>query len=391
MRTALLIAMAVVLGGPSGQQPPLEGAVPFDSGWTLAGERTRIVRQAGLDVLELESGFAHRREIRLLDGVIDFDVRLTQRRSFVYVYFRVQSDGEREEFYLRPHKSNLPDAVQYAPVWQNRSAWQLHHGPGGTAAVPFDANRWTHVRVVIQGRAAALFVDDMKTPALLVPRLSRDPQAGSVSLGGFLPADVPGEGPIATFANVQVRPGTGPFDLTAPLAAAAVASAIGVESDGDASVVTTWSVSGAFVPQPAKGLPAVPPVAVTGEFRRLVTEPAGLLQLHRDVKVPDGSRVSAAVARIRLTAAAPRVVAFDLGFSDTATVVLNGVPIFAGEASYSFDRPRREGLIGFDQARLYLPLRAGENDLSVIVTDSFGGWGLMGRLVKAPDVKVEAR
>ena len=107
--------------------------------------------------------------------------------------------------------------------------------------------------------------------------------------------------------------------------------------------------------------------------------------------MPEGSRVSAVVARLVLTAAAPRVVAFDLGFSDTATVVLNGVPIFTGDASYSFDRPRREGLIGFDQARLYLPLQAGQNDLSVIVTDSFGGWGLMGRLVNAPDVTVGAR
>lgn len=383
--------MAVVLGEPGGQPQRLEGAVPFDARWTLAGERTRITRDGGLDVLQVESGFAHRREIRLRDGVIDFDVRLTERRSFVYVYFRVQDDGEREEFYLRPHKSSLPDAVQYAPVWQNRSAWQLHHGPGGTAAVPFDSSRWTHVRVVVQGRSAALFVDDMKTPALLVPRLAREPQAGSVSLGGFLPADVPGEGPIATFANVQIRPGVVPFDLTAAVAAASVASAINLASTGGTSVVTAWAVSRAYVPEPSDELPAVPPAALTGEFRRLATEPAGLLPLHRDVKVPEGSRVSAAVARIMLTAAAPRVVAFDLGFSDTATVVLNGVPIFTGDASYSFDRPRREGLIGFDQARLYLPLRAGDNDLSVIVADSFGGWGLMGRLVNAPDVRVEAR
>jgi hypothetical protein len=391
MRTALVIAMAVVLGGPSGQQPPLEGAVPFDSGWTLAGERTRIVRQAGLDVLEVESGFAHRREIRLLDGVIDFDVRLTDRRSFVYVYFRVQSDGEREEFYLRPHKSNLPDAVQYAPVWQNRSAWQLHHGPGGTAAVPFDAARWTHVRVVLQGRAAALFVDNMKTPALLVPRLSRDPQAGYVSLGGFLPVDVPGDGPIATFANVQVRQGIGPFDLTAALAASAVASAITPESTGDASVVTTWAVSRAYVPPSGQPSSSLPPASLTGEFRRLTAEATGLVQLHRDVKVPEGSRVSAAVARVTLTVRKARVTTFDLGFSDTATVFLDGVPIFQGDASYSFDRPRREGLIGFDQARLFLPLKAGRNDLSIVVSDSFGGWGIMGRVVAAADVKVEAR
>jgi hypothetical protein len=40
-------------------------------------------------------------------------------------------------------------------------------------------------------------------------------------------------------------------------------------------------------------------------------------------------------------------VAFDLGFSDVATVFVNGLQVFRGDASYSFDRPRREG-IGFD-------------------------------------------
>jgi hypothetical protein len=100
------------------------------------------------------------------------------------------------------------------------------------------------------------------------------------------------------------------------------------------------------------------------------------------VKAP-GEGPAAAVARLRVRAAQAGVYALDLGFSDIATVFLNGRPIFRGDASYSFDRPRREGLIGFDQARLYLPLVAGENDLAILLTDTFGGWGLMGRFVNA--------
>jgi len=69
---------------------------------------------------------------------------------------------------------------------------------------------------------------------------------------------------------------------------------------------------------------------------------------------------------------------------------VNGKPIFTGDASYSFDRPRREGLIGYDQARLYLALAAGDNDLSVVVSDSFGGWGLMGRFVGAAGLTLGA-
>ena len=73
------------------------------------------------------------------------------------------------------------------------------------------------------------------------------------------------------------------------------------------------------------------------------------------------------------------------------TVFLNGRPLFAGEASYSFDNPRREGLIELNQARVWLPLTAGDNELQILVSDTFGGWGLMGRLVDASGVEVDPR
>ena len=76
----------------------------------------------------------------------------------------------------------------------------------------------------------------------------------------------------------------------------------------------------------------------------------------------------------------------------TATThFVNGRPLFRGEGSYSYDAPRREGLIGFDQARLWLPLKAGENDLAVLVSDGFGGWGVMGRFADPRGLLVEPR
>jgi len=71
-------------------------------------------------------------------------------------------------------------------------------------------------------------------------------------------------------------------------------------------------------------------------------------------------------------------------------VFVNGQPVFRGEASYSY-AGRREGLIGFDQARLYLPLAAGANEVAVLLTDSFGGMGIMGRFPDGGGLVVEAR
>ena len=381
MRTSFAVLL-VLSTAPAVAQ---ERRLPFDQGWTLDGEKTAVVTADGRQALAVETGFAHRRDVSLMDGTIDFDVQLTSRRSFVYVYFRAVAGGDREEFYLRPHKSSLPDAVQYAPVWQGRSSWQLYHGPGATAAAGFVPGEWTHVRVVMQGRQAAIFVQDMTTPALFVPRLAREPQPGSISLGGFLPAGVPGDGPIARFSNVVVQPGVS-FDL-AKAAAAASAPAPAVPG---ATVIAAWSVSAAFVPKD-QAPRALPGGDATGAFTTLKADPGGLLELHRYVKIPQGARPWAAVARVNVRAERAGTYALELGFSDIATVFVNGTPTFRGDATYSFDRPRREGLIGFDQATVYLPLKAGDNDLAVLVSDVFGGWGLMGRFVSAPGLTVTAR
>jgi hypothetical protein len=223
----------------------------------------------------------------------------------------------------------------------------------------------------------------MTTPALLVPRMSRDPRPGYIALGAFLPAGVPGEGPVARFANVTVRPDHVPFDFTSALT---IAAPPGEASATEQGIIRAWSVSRSFAPND-EALPALPTPERLGGMQRLETEPGGLLQLHRHVRMPAEGKGTAALARVRVRADKPGAYAFDLGFSDVAIVFVNGLPIFRGDASYSFDRPRREGLIGFDQARLYLPLVAGENDVAVLVSDTFGGWGLMGRFVNISGLK----
>jgi hypothetical protein len=187
----LMLTLVVALAQPAGSERPL----PFGSGWELRGERTKVEREGDREILTVESGFAYRRDVEFVDGTIEFDVKVTRRRSFVYLLFRMQQDREHEEIYLRPHKSGLPDAAQYAPVWQGRSSWQLYHGPGGTSAVEFEPGRWTHVRLVVQGRRGALFVDDMQKPALLVPHLAREPKAGYIALRGSCRPAYPARGP----------------------------------------------------------------------------------------------------------------------------------------------------------------------------------------------------
>ena len=47
-------------------------------------------------------------------------------------------DGENyESFFVRPHQVGNPDSIQYTPVSNGISSWQLDHGEGFWASVPF--------------------------------------------------------------------------------------------------------------------------------------------------------------------------------------------------------------------------------------------------------------
>jgi hypothetical protein len=360
---------------------PAAGAdLPFSSGWELSPKGVRPERVDGRDALAFETGMAARRDVSLLDGTIEMDVQVTRRRSFVYVTFRMQDDREYEDFYLRPHKSGLPDAVQYAPVYQGQSAWQLYHGPGATAAVEFEPGAWTHLRLVLKGTRAAVFLGSGERP-VMVANLGREPKAGYIALRAFLPPDTPGSGPIARFANVVVRPNETPFDF----------STVQVESvPPSRGVIRQWAVSQTI---PATDDPpvALPAAEALGAFRAVDARANGLVELHRFVTLPKGSRVAACVARVKVRSATAGIRALDLGFSDRATVFVNGRPVFYADQGYSFDTPRREGLIGLDQARVYVPLEAGENEVAVLVSDSFGGMGIMGRFADPSGLEVVAR
>jgi hypothetical protein len=393
MRSRWLVLLLVVAGGPrlvSAQPQPLP-LTP--SGWELKGASVTLERHEGRDVLAVENGFAYRRDVRLQDGTVDFEVQLTRRRSFVYLMFRMADDREYEEIYLRPHKSSLPDAIQYAPVHQGASAWQLYHGPGATAAVAFEPGAWTRVRLVLSGDKAAVFVGDLVRPVLVIPRLARDTAPGYLALRGFAPPGT-GTGPIARFANVSIDRGAAPFTFASgrpdlpPDQAAPAAPAVGLRHPGS---VRAWSVSRAFAPPKDVAEPTLPAADVLGVFQRVEAQPSGLVELHRHVKLPSAdSREAAALVRVRVRAEAAGLRRLDLGWSDVATVFLNGRPLFRSDAHYSYDNPRQEGLVHYGQATLFLPLVKGDNDLAVLVSDAFGGWGLMARFADPGGLEVTA-
>ena len=67
------------------------------------------------------------------------------------------------------------------------------------------------------------------------------------------------------------------------------------------------------------------------------------------------------------------------GYSDKVSIFLNDNILFSG--NYSFQKREDEfvGVVGLNDA-IYLNLKKGDNELLLMITETFGGWGYICQL-----------
>jgi hypothetical protein len=92
------------------------------------------------------------------------------------------------------------------------------------------------------------------------------------------------------------------------------------------------------------------------------------------------------IARFSLRSRAARTAAMEFGFSDRVKVYLNRQLLYAGHDEQGSRDYRFLGIVGFWDS-LYLPLRAGANEVTFVVTDETnGGTAAAARFAPDPDL-----
>jgi hypothetical protein len=330
--------------------------VPFESErWRFDTARPIPTEHLGRSCVLLGTSMATLADVELVDGVIEVELAVGPERGFHGVFWRARDDENFESFFVRPHQVGNPDAIQYTPVFNGISSWQLYHGPGFWAPVSFPLDDWFRIRVVFSGERAEIYVADMEEPALEIRALKGpvDPGRVGVSVGG----------PAIHLSGFAYDPGGGDaFERPAPPPAPAL--------DG---VVPAWWISDAFTEEwLSDGLSHLS----SRKWTRLTSEPSGLVDLARVNGIRNGKNTVFARTLIRSAGAQAR--ALELGFSDRTVVYLNGGALYRGDDTYRSRDYRFLGSIGYYDT-LYLPLAEGDNELVVAVSEDFGGWGLQAR------------
>jgi hypothetical protein len=259
--------------------------------------------------------------------------------------------------------------VQYEPTFNGSNSWQLYHGAGYTGAATFNRSTWTRLRVVIQGSRALVFVNDTTRPVLSVSHLRHRALTGGIGVAEATIRTAPG----VYFSNFRYRRLGADESIPVDTAVRAAPTLAGN------TPIRRWSLSPAAdadaAPQ-TSGLPAVAR-APRGAWLDVETEPNGRLNI-AEYRAPVGVR-SRVAARTILRAMRDTLMLLRLGYSDDVDVYLNGRPLFTARNGWLQRSPLHQGLMTPDDG-IYLPLRRGDNELIVVITEEFGGWGLMARI-----------
>jgi len=378
-KTTLLVALILLIRQSSIAQKksPAKEKPAGTTEWKipLTADRWEFTSQK-VDFLEYKSVPALRilerneevvvKGLNFSNGTIEYDFE-PEDPSFAGIYFRRKDREENEYFYLRIGDAGKPlaiDGIQYAPIVKGVLLWDMlpwYQGPAD-----FRLKQWNHIKLVIAGAQMLVYVNDMQSPALEVPRLEGEYKEGGLAFDGR-----------GYLSNLVVRPGVteglpaGPgFDPT----------------HSDPRYGRSWLVSQPVaLPKGQEPVMDELPKSDTG-WDKMTAERRGLVNLTRSFGKSTSRRMVWLKARLKVEEAQERKVAF--GFSDEAWVFVNGRLTFADKNLYGTPiRKEPDGRCSIDNASFNLSLKAGVNELLIGVSNDFYGWGIIARLDKMEGIE----
>lgn len=344
--------------------------IPFDSDeWEIQAKESKLEDYLGQKSLLLKGGFAIIKDSNFTDGIIEYDVAFDNKRGFMGAVWRLQDKANYEEFYIRSHQSGNPDANQYVPHFNNISSWQLYYGDGYGVPLKYSFNEWIHVKIIVSGKDGEVYIEDMEKPALVIKELKREVEPGKVGLHVIDLA--PGHFANFTYQNISNPPLKGSKEP---------------ESTPEGTI-TSWLVSNSF---PAEDLENKSALAEDEEqkfnWTKLATESNGLANLAKVQGIEDGK--NSVFTKVKIISDRDVIKKLQFGFSDRVKVYFNGNLFYAGLNDYGSRDYRFLGTIGLFN-ELYLPLKKGENELWMAVSEFRpNGWGIMAQFEDSNGISI---
>jgi hypothetical protein len=216
--------------------------------------------------------------------------------------------------------------------------------------------------MVVSGDQMRVYVNEMRWPALEIPKLEGNLKEGILGLDGQV-----------IISNFIYKPG-----VTEDLPSIAAPD----QTSHDANYLRNWKIT-QMADLPAGNEITVPMIPKPESFTEsIMAERKGMISLSR--KFGGVSNIPRRVFWLKtiIKAAEAQKNIMNLGFSDEVWVFVNGQMVFLDKNNYLQPPMRKypDGRISIQNSRFNITLKQGDNEIMVAVANDFYGWGLIARL-----------
>ncbi|MGL1886439.1 MAG: DUF1080 domain-containing protein [Reichenbachiella sp.] len=343
--------------------------IPIDTAhWEINAQGHILENYEGQNAIYIHNGEIKLKDMYFLNGTIEYDIYLTERRAFPGVNLRIQEDGTHESFYLRPHQSGNPDATQVAPIVNGITGWQLYSGPAYSVTYDYNFDNWTHVKIVVNEKKAQVYFDYSEKPNLSW-HLKTPTSAGRVAFTSFV-------NPMH-YANIKIN------ESEKEIVEFKV-----VEQGKIENIIEEWSISDKFEETLLEDIAKLPALIADRSWKEIIKTEENNVANISFAATRYGSEGNTVFAKITINADKDQMKLFQFGYSDRAVAILNGQAIYRGTNRFRTRDYRYLGTVGLFDA-IYLNLKKGKNTLLFAVSEDFGGWGITGKFDDKEGIKIK--
>ncbi len=327
----------------------------FENKLWSSKDQIQISDMKGQDAIKLIDGKVWLENDVFFNGSISFDVMTQESLTFFGVMFRAEDDSNYEHIYLRAHLNNKPDTLQYTPVLNGNSAWQIYSGDGYVASANQTFENWNQVKIEVINQSAKVYVNS-DAHVLHVSDLSGNKKPGSVGLWALSLDETP-----VYFSNIKID--HWPNEISQPISSEQ-------KSDQNDMKSKHWFISDVIDESEVLRM-----TKLTDQFVNSFTwdvahpENNGILNISRYRDLEKNTVLVKSLIKSKSNV----IKEMRFGYSDKVRVFFNGVLLYSGNSTWRSRDYRFLGTVGLHDS-VALPIQAGENHLIVAVTERFGGW-----------------
>lgn len=295
----------------------------------------------------------------LEEGIFSTDIFCDNQRSFGGILFH-DNQNNAEEIYIRKHKSGQIDALQYTPVFNGESNWQLY--PEYQAKVTFIQNQWNTLTIKFNQRQANVYINNKLV--LEITELQGTKSIGKLGLWSLFPV---------WFSNIKLSKEKVTFE-----------NSLKKDKIIPKGIIYKWQLSQSF-PIDSLAYYQQHPTAVT--YNDYKTDSNGLLAISKYITKKSQQQFEAnqeefVIAKVSIESDSTKTMKLFFNYSDKCFIQLNGNEEFYGNNQFRLKGIQYMGHLNMEANCLFLPLKKGTNQLLLFVVEKANGWGLCGRLEK---------